>query len=53
MNFEEINSVLDKNKLIEGAVWTLPIVLPIKESKKILKNKTYKIINKKIKNFVL
>ena len=49
MNFEEINSVLDKNKLIEGAVWTLPIVLPIKESKKILKNKTYKIINEKNK----
>ena len=49
MNFEEINSVLDKNKLIEGAIWTLPIVLPIKESKKILKNKTYKIINEKNK----
>ena len=49
MNFKEINSVLDKNKLIEGAVWTLPIVLPIKESKKILKNKTYKIINEKNK----
>tara|TARA_E500000178_G_scaffold356428_1_gene434311 strand:+ start:3944 stop:6004 length:2061 start_codon:yes stop_codon:yes gene_type:complete len=49
MNFEEIKSVLDKNKLIEGAVWTLPIVLPIKESKKILKNKTYKIINERNK----
>ena len=52
MNFEEINSVLDKNRLIQGALWTMPVVLPLKESKKILINKTYKIINKKIKNFV-
>ena len=53
MNFEEINSVLDKNKLIEGEVWTLPIVLPLKESKKIVVNKTYKIINKKNKELCL
>ena len=34
MNFEEINSVLDKIDLFKGALWTMPIVLPLKESKK-------------------
>ena len=54
MNFEEINSVLDKNRLIQGALWTMPVVLPLKESKKkIIINKNYKIINKKNKELCL
>ncbi|WP_428026058.1 pyruvate kinase [Arcobacter sp.] len=31
MNKDEINSVLDNNKLLSGHVWTLPIVLQLKD----------------------
>ena len=51
MNLNEIGSVLNKNKLIDGSIWTLPIVLPIKEDQnlRVLINKIYKIINNKNK----
>ena len=55
MNLNEIGSVLNKNKLIDGSIWTLPIVLPIKEDQnlRVLINKIYKIINNKNKRTLL
>ena len=47
MSKKEIKLVLNKNKLLDGNIWTLPIVLPIK--KKIKINKNYNLLNTKNK----
>tara|TARA_B100000161_G_scaffold98061_1_gene69258 strand:- start:1812 stop:3860 length:2049 start_codon:yes stop_codon:yes gene_type:complete len=47
MSLTEIKSVLNKNRLLDGNIWTLPIVLPI--NRKIKINKYYNILNSKKK----
>ena len=47
MSLEEIKSVLNKNRLLDGNIWTLPIVLPINKKIKIKKN--YNLLNSKKK----
>ena len=47
MSLKEIKSVLNKNKLLDGSVWTLPIVLPV--NKRFGINKNYNLINSKKK----
>ena len=47
MDLDEINSVLNKNQLRDGSIWTLPIVLPIKKNKKELIQKKTNIQNQK------
>ena len=47
MSLKEIKLVLNKNKLLDGNVWTLPIVLPV--DKKFGINKNYNLINSKKK----
>ena len=51
MSLEEIKSVLNKNRLLDGNIWTLPIVLPINKKIKIKKN--YNLLNSKKKFYVL
>jgi len=47
MSLKEIKSVLNKNRLLDGNIWTLPIVLPI--NRKIKINKHYNLLNSKKK----
>ena len=35
MDLDEIKSVLNQNHLRDGSIWTLPIVLPIKNKQKV------------------